>query len=522
MLFVEPFFLFAFLPLVLGAFYLAGYATGRMAALLVLLLASLAFYSGFGAGFFLLLLTSTAINFLVGACLCKMPDSRWRMRRLALGAGLAWNFGALFYFKYLGYFLTGMISGDSSGAVNLAIPVGISFYTFHQAVFLADAYNRKQAVVDYLGRLSSAREVSGAAARYAAFICFFPQLVIGPIVYLGEFAPNIARKTFGRFKRLDVEIGLTLIVIGLFKKLLLADKLAPTSSVVFKLVATGMPIDPVAAWMGVCAYYLQLYFDFSGYSDMAVGLARIFGIRLPINFDSPLRASGIRDFYARWHLTLTRIIVRFLFTPLSVWGTRTAMKHRLGPLFRKMLSAWIPLLVNFLVIGLWHGALYTFVVFGLLHGLWVIIETEIAATRRWKAWARRQPPARLHRYGQALAFLPLMLTFALFASPSLNGFGLVLQSLFCVPDAAVQVGLHRKDWVFVVAGFVIVWLLPNSTELMSRYRPAILTRVNPSTTPRVFAFRWRPDLLWCLILAVMVGFCVHQLTAPVPFLYQGF
>ncbi|RYF90383.1 MAG: MBOAT family protein [Caulobacteraceae bacterium] len=523
MLFVEPFFLFAFLPLMLAAFWVVSRGSSKNGALALLLVASAAFYANFGLSFLALLAGSIAINFAVGAYVTLAADSRARARRTALVLGLLWNFGALFYFKYLGYFaFLWTPGGGPPTAADLIIPVGISFYTFHQAVFLVDAYNRKPVVREYLGEMRTPSQMAIAAMRYGVFICFFPQLVIGPIVYLSEFAPSVLRRHFGKIRRLDLEIGVTLLVIGLFKKLVLADNLAPMSGALFQNVASGAAVDPLTAWVGILAYFLQLYFDFSGYTDMAIGLARLVGIRLPINFDSPLRASGIRDFYNRWHMTLTRVIVRFLFTPLSVWGTRTAFKHRLPKLSRKMLSVWLPLIVNFLVIALWHGALSTFLVFGLIHGAWVILETEVTASKAWRAWAGQRSPAFLRRAGQAVTVLPLMLTFSLFASPDLASFGRVLESAFLLPQEVVHGAVKKIDLLYIVFGLAIVWLAPNSTELLSRYRPAILTRENPSTTPAVFAFRWRPTPLWAGFFLILALVCITQLTRNTPFLYQGF
>lgn len=524
MLFVDPFFLIVFLPVTLALFYWIAPRGGANWGLALLLAASILFYMKFGIAFSVLLLSSIAVNFAAGAFLVRAGDDRASLRRAALVLGQAWNFGSLFYFKYWLYLGAALSPADGGvpGAADLAIPVGISFYTFHQAVFLMDAYDRHPDVLAYLGRLGSALERARAGIRYAAFICFFPQLVIGPIVYMSEFAPSVSRSTFGRFKRTDLEVGLTLVLIGLAKKLVIADRLAPMSANLFSVTAAGATADPVTAWMGVMAYFLQLYFDFSGYSDMAVGLARMFGIRLPVNFDSPLRATGIVDFYKRWHITLTRVIARFLYTPIAVWGMRRAGEWNVGPKGRKALTVWLPLMINFQIIALWHGALATFAVFGLVHGLWYILETEVRASKRWKWWAKSVPDARLTAYGQAVTVVPLMLTFALFASPSLESYALVLQSLFLPPADTSAMVFHAREWALIAAGFAIVWLMPNSTELTSRYRPGILTWRNASTTPGLFALRWRPSLAWSGVMLVIIAAGVYSQSQTAPFLYQGF
>lgn len=524
MVFVDPFFLIVFLPVVLALFYGVTPRLGGNAGLAILLLVSIVFYAKFGLAFAALLLSSIAVNFAAGATLVQTDDARDAVRKGALILGQAWNFGALLYFKYwlyIGALLT-PASGIAPGAAELAIPVGISFYTFHQAVFLMDAYARKPEVVAYLGDLSTALGRVRGAMRYGAFICFFPQLVIGPIVYMSEFAPSVERKGFGRFRRTDLEVGLTLVLIGLAKKLVIADRMAPMAANLFSVTTQGAVADPATAWMGVLAYFLQLYFDFSGYSDMAVGLARMLGVRLPINFDSPLRATGIIDFYKRWHITLTRVIARFLFTPLAMWGTRRAFDWRLGRWGQKALASWLPLIVNFQVIALWHGALATFLVFGLIHGLWYIVETEVRASKRWKRWAKTQPERRLTAYGQAITVLPLMLTFALFASPDLASYGLVLKSLFGGAADWSGMAFHGREWGLIAAGFAIVWLFPNSNELVSRYRPGILTWSNPSTTPPLLALRWRPNLAWGALMILIIAAGIYSQSQKAPFLYQGF
>lgn len=524
MLFVDPFFLIVFLPLTLALFYAWAGRAGANISLGLLLAASILFYVKFGVAFCALLLTSIVVNFLAGAFLAGTGEERGRVRKLVLAAGQAWNFGALFYFKYWLYLGAALApAGDGPlTAADLAIPVGISFYTFHQAVFLMDAYARKPEVLAYLGAMAGTLGKARAAMRYAAFICFFPQLVIGPIVYMSEFAPSVMRRGFGRFRRSDLEVGLTLVLIGMAKKLVIADRLAPMAANLFSVTSTGATADPVTAWMGVMAYFLQLYFDFSGYSDMAVGLARMFGVRLPVNFDSPLRATGIVDFYKRWHITLTRVIARFLFTPLALWGTRKAFDLRLGRTGQKVLSAWIPMLLNFQIIALWHGALATFLVFGLIHGIWYIVETEVRGARWWRNWSKTQPPARLTAYGQAITVLPLMLTFALFASPSLESYSLVLKSLFLPPADTSAMVFHARETALLAIGFAIVWLFPNSNELMSRHRPGILSWTNASMTPSWFVWRWRPDLAWGTFMLILIGASVYSQSQKAPFLYQGF
>ena len=522
MLFVDPFFLLVFLPLTLGAFAFAGKGGGRGAALATLLIASLIFYFRFEILFGFILLASILINFAVAVALLRLKDCRITWRVWAFALGLTYNFGTLISFKYLGFFAQGF--GDERLALaDLTIPMGISFYTFHQAVFLMDAYSRQQTVLVYFEGVTGNRvDLARALTRYAAFICFFPQLVIGPIVYLSEFAPSVLSRNFGKLRRVDLEVGITLVCIGLFKKLVIADRLAPLSASTFDASAAGAPLSSFASWLGVLAYYAQLYFDFSGYSDIAVGLARLFSIPLPINFDSPLRASGIADFYKRWHITLTRVIARFIFTPFSLWGARRSVDRSLHDPIRLLLTSWLPLFLNFVVIALWHGAKGTFVLFGVIHGLWFIGETEMKRSKSWRAWHSRVGALRVRRVGQLLTCLPLMLTFALFGSRDLVGFGNLLIALLGQGQAGGAVSPSLRDLLWIVAAFTIIWLFPNSYELLSSYRPGIRTWSNPSTTPTFLRLRWRPTLPWAAFLALLIATSFWYMGAKIPFLYQGF
>ncbi|MEJ7016568.1 MBOAT family O-acyltransferase, partial [Sinorhizobium meliloti] len=266
----------------------------------------------------------------------------------------------------------------------VAIPAGISFYTFHQAAFLADAYVREKSVVEFFEGTRSLRSGFWAFCRYGAFVSFFPQLIIGPITYLHEFHPQVKSRKFISFDPLDIAVGLAFISIGMFKKVVIADNIAPTVDLVFGAAGAGAVMDPAHAWIGALSYMAQLYFDFSGYSDMALGLARMFGLRYPLNFYSPFKANGILDYYRRWNMTLTRVIARFLFTPLSIAGTRYCAVHRLSPLPTQILGLWLPMLINFQVLSLWHGAAWTFVAFGLMQGVWSAAEAQIRGSKKYK------------------------------------------------------------------------------------------------------------------------------------------
>jgi alginate O-acetyltransferase complex protein AlgI len=519
MLFTDPVFLFLVLPLACGIFYFLIPRFGSGAGHAWLLLISLLFYWTWGTFYVAVLTVSCTANFAAACFILSTPDDRGAARRAALWLGQLYNFGALIWFKYrILLFLFGGTHQRYS-LIDVAIPIGISFYTFQQAILLVDAYHRDPSVVSYLGDMRTFLGKMRGFLRHAFFVAFFPHLVIGPIVYLSEFQPQVQSSEFGRPKRVNLEVGAALIIMGLFKKMVIADHLAPIADGLF---GTGRPLDghiPMAvAWLGTLAYYLQLYFDFSGYSDLALGSARMLGIRFPINFYSPLKAIGIIDHYRRWHITLTRVIARFIYTPMSLTGARLAAGLGWRALPAKVVAIWLPLLINFEVIGLWHGARPTFVLFGLVHGVWYVAETTTRSSRAFKAWCKRRSKETRAVLGRLLFLFLMPLTLALFRSATVSDFWVVLKSLFSL-TAGVP---HVKETAEVLIGCAIAGLLPNSMQLLARYRAGIATYANERNTAKFLRFRWRPDWTWTLPMAGMLVVCIYYMARQPPFLYLDF
>lgn len=522
MIFTDPLFLFIFLPLTLISFYTILSIYGRNAALAILFISSIIFYVPHSILSTILLLAALSFNFAVAIIITRMGDYQPFRKRIYF-LGQLYNIATLCYFKYK---IVSVLLGPSGGLLTdiagVAIPAGISFYTFHQAAFLADAYARDRNVIEFLGGFGSPRAGFWAFCRYGAFVSFFPQLIIGPITYLHEFHPQVKSKKFLGLDPMDLAVGLSFIAIGMFKKVVIADNLAPTVDIVFSAAQVDAPIHPLQAWIGALSYMGQLYFDFSGYSDMAVGLARLFGLRYPINFFSPFKATGIIDYYRRWHMTLTRVIARFLFTPLSVMGTRLSMRHRLAPIPAHLLSLWLPMLVNFQIIGLWHGAFWTFSVFGLMHGFWYALETEVRASKAYKTMkANVAKPVRMF-IERAIFFLPLCFSLAMFRSESVAaGFHLYAQMFGASPSAPSAFEM-REPVLTLMFAFSIIYLCPNSVELMRRYRPAIMTYQNESYGLAFPRRLWRPGWAQAAFLAVLISSSLYYVARQPPFLYQGF
>ena len=521
MLFTDPVFLFLLLPVACVLFYGVTPRLGPTVGLALLLVVSLLFYWTWGTYYLVLLILSFTANFGAACIILLTPDKQAPLRRAALYLGQFYNFGTLVWFKY--HFLLFLLRATQRdfSLIDAAIPIGISFYTFQQAIFLVDAYHRETSVVLYMGNMRTFWGKLRGYVRHAFFVSFFPHLVIGPIVYLREFQPQIDGGSFGRLRRVNLEVGAALIILGLFKKMVIADHLAPIANNVFaaagSMGAEGQVAAPVA-WLGVLAYYAQLYFDFSGYSDLALGSARMLGIRFPMNFYSPLKAVGIVDFYRRWHITLTRVIGRFVYTPLSLQGTRVAVRSRWPKLPANIVSLWLPLLVNFEMIALWHGARLNFIVFGAVHGVWYVAETAIRGGGTFKAWCKRTSPRTRGVLGRALFLLLMPLTFALFRAAAIPDFWHLLKCMFSGNIALP----HLKDAAEVLGAMAIIWLLPNSMQLLARYRAAIPTYANKDYTPQALRFRWRPDWYWTGLMTAMLVLCLYYITLQPPFLYMGF
>jgi alginate O-acetyltransferase complex protein AlgI len=342
MVFSSFIFLFAFLPLTLAAYYLCP-PRGRNA---VLLLASLFFYAWGAPRFVLVLTAGTWVDWMISRAIAAAPAGSLHRRRW-LVASLTLNLGLLAWFKYAGFAISqlGFLAKalGTSPAMEIALPIGISFFTFHKISYIVDVY----------------RGVSAPAASFSLcllYICLFPQLIAGPIVRYHDVDRQLVAREHTADRFLS---GVQRFCVGLGKKVLIANVLAETADAVFDAPAASL--YPLAAWIGVLAYSFQIYFDFSGYSDMAIGLGRMFGIEFLENFDRPYLARTFTEFWQRWHISLSRFMRDYLFLPLG--------GNRLGPL-RGYVNLWIV----FLLSGFWHGAAWSFVVWGAYHGLFLSLD----------------------------------------------------------------------------------------------------------------------------------------------------
>ena len=305
MLFSSYEFLFFFLPLVTFGFYALGAVGSKLLAMTWLTIASLFFYGWWNPIYLPLIGVSILFNFAVSANTVNAAASD-RQRKMYLILGLVGNLSLLGYFKYANFFMDNLniLLDVENGLAPIVLPLAISFFTFQQIAYLVDTYQTRIRETNFL--------------RYSLFVCFFPQLIAGPIVHHKEMLPQFEKDNIYKIDSVRLSLGISVLIIGLVKKILLADNISIYANPVFDAAAQGEAISTLSAWVASMAYTFQLYFDFSGYSDMALGLGLIFGVRLPLNFNSPLKASSMIDFWRRWHITLSQFLQRYLFLPFSM------------------------------------------------------------------------------------------------------------------------------------------------------------------------------------------------------------
>ena len=349
MLFNSPTFLFAFLPVVFALFFLFGNFSA-LAARWWLILASLFFYAWWNPPYVLLLLVSAMFNYATGQALqnWKLSEDTIVSKKVLLYLGLTFNIVLLGYFKYFAFLLSIVagVSGLRFEAGDIVLPLAISFYTFQKIAYLVDSFFGKIKEKSFL--------------NYLLFVAFFPPLIAGPIVHYSEVLPQFRDPGTYRVNAANVADGLAIFLLGLAKKIVLADEFARHANAGFDGAAAGTDVSFIVAWMAALAYTLQLYFDFSGYSDMAIGLARMFNVRLPRNFNAPYQATNIIEFWRRWHMTLFRFLRDYVYIPLG--GNRRGLARR-----------YANVLLTMVIGGLWHGAAWTFVLWGTLHGLYLVV-----------------------------------------------------------------------------------------------------------------------------------------------------
>ncbi len=466
MLFNSQVFLFAFLPVVLIGWWGLRGATVRLG---FLTLASWFFYAWWDWKFLPLMLTSTTVDYIAGRMISGSEDER--RRKVVLIVALAFNLALLGYFKYADFFISSL---DGIGSwlgfdtnvplVHVVLPIGISFYTFNSMSYTIDVYRR---VV----------EPAKNAVHYAAFVAMFPHLIAGPIVRYS----SIDRQLRALAPRLTWELaasGLFFFTCGMAKKLLIADTLAPH---VDKLFHNSAHLGLLSGWAAGIGYSLQLYFDFSGYSDMAVGLAFLLGFRFPQNFDSPYKSRNISDFWRRWHMSLSFWLRDYLFIPMG--GSRNGR-------FATLRNLTVTMFLG----GLWHGAQWTFVVWGLLHGAFLVVHNVL------KGFGLTPRNVVVNR---VITFMCVCSAFVIFRAPSMHVAGNVLGAMAGLDgiDSGAQLRTRVGGMfaLMIVAALVFVNVAPNTWEVQIR-----------------------PRAIHGLALGLVLATAILMIANPSPFLYFQF
>lgn len=462
MLFYSFEFIYLFTPIAIIGYFFAGKRSKRL-AVIWLVICSIFFYGWWNPPYILFLAGSILFNYFYGRML------RTQRNRFMLGMGIGINLGLIAYYKYAGFFcdIFNDISGQSFNLGHIVLPLGISFFTFQQIAWLVDSHS---------GKIS---DQDKGLWEYGLFVSFFPQLIAGPIVHHSEMMPQFHEKKNRFVNWENMAIGISIFVIGLSKKVIIADALAPYANKIFdaSLVATQV-ITSVEAWIGALAYTLQLYFDFSGYADMAIGLALMCNIRLPVNFDSPYKSVSIADFWRRWHITLSRFLKDYVYIPLG--GSRAGEQRR-----------YVNLLLTMLIGGLWHGAGWTFVFWGGLHGLFLVIH------RLWKNISGIRLPKIL---AQSVTFVCVVAAWVFFRAETFDAATRILGAMVDIKSFTCGEFISANELPaaikYLFPSLLIVFFLPNTQNLIGASRGGLQVYKNSSRDWHFFNPGFKTNPFW--------------------------
>jgi D-alanyl-lipoteichoic acid acyltransferase DltB (MBOAT superfamily) len=522
MLFNSYPFIFIFLPIALFGYFLAAKRSNVVAANW-LVLASLFFYGWWNTSYLLLLLASISLNYQFGVWIARAVQNKVHPHSKALLAcAVTINIAALIYYKYANFFLANVnaVAGTHWTFGDIVLPLGISFFTFTQIAFLVDCHK------------GLVREFH--ITHYALFVTYFPHLIAGPILHHKEMMPQFDRDHTHRFNPENIAVGLTIFFIGLFKKVIIADGIAPYVGPVFAAATAGKSLTFLEATSGALSYSLQLYFDFSGYSDMAIGISRLFGIILPLNFHSPYKATNIIEFWRRWHMTLSRFLRDYVYIPLG--GNRKGSSRRYANLLATMLLG-----------GLWHGAGWTFVIWGGLHGVY------LALNHGWHALRRRLGHTLTHSswqgriIGQAITFIAVVVAWVFFRADSVPAALVVLKGMagingiifpdtwkdhlgavgpllihFGISYANIDQFVVRPPINWFIWLLAITWFLPNTQQIMRNFNPALGLLTEPTPRSSLIKIEWHLNTRWAVLMAFISVISIIKITKISEFLYFQF
>ena len=478
MLFTQFEFLFLFLPVTFGGYFLLAYLVeAPVARLSWLAAASLVFYSYWDIHFVPIIIVSIVVNYVMGILIAQQSNAKPRGWLFAIA--IAANLLALGFYKYtnFGIQIFDAITAKDYSPLAIVLPLGISFFTFTQIAYLADIY----------GGYPHERSF----VKYALFVTYFPHLVAGPILHHREMMPQFGSDTSRKLSSQNIALGLTILVIGLFKKSFIADGFALIANPVFQAATQGH-LHLLDAWAGALAYSLQIYFDFSGYSDMAIGISTLFGIKLPFNFDAPYKSQSIAEFWRRWHISLSRFLRDYLYIPLG--GNRHGENRRN-----------INLAATMVLGGLWHGAGVTYIIWGALHGLFLVIN------HRWSELTQQRPAlARLAKawwYPLAalcLTQIAVVLAWVFFRADTPVAAVRVLKAMVGLADQR-KVSPARLADIYggaaIAVGYIACFVLPNVNAMFARWNVGLETYKNARPWS-ILNITWKPSVSWAIATSV--------------------
>ncbi len=545
MLFNSIEFIVFFLPLTLIVFFQIGGRGQHRLAVAWLVFASLFFYGWWNYSYLILLVSSILVNYFIGNLLQrkntknkqekphlkknKQSINQRLSRKALLVFGIVLNLSLIGYFKYANFFVNTINEIVKTDIVlqRIILPLAISFFTFQQIAYLIDAYQQKTEEYNFLD--------------YCLFVSFFPQLIAGPIVHHKDIIPQFYKKNIYKFRLENLSIGSTIFILGLFKKIVFADSIAIYATPVFNSAAQGNPPTFFYAWGAALAYTMQLYFDFSGYSDMAIGVARMFGIKLPLNFNSPYKSINISDFWRRWHITLSNFLRDYIYIPLG--------GNRRGKLRRNL-----NLMITMLLGGLWHGAGWNFILWGGLHGTFLICNHQWHSFRKMLGHDLKKHHWFSKIFGCLFTYLAIVIGWVFFRAENLNTAWLILEGMVGKHGIALPSLIANKlvplkllleslgarfpeygaqDFVLTYISLfilhLIVWFTPNTTQWLENYQPVIESKINHKLVKNNLInlwsqLRWQPSVLSGLIVGLLVFIITKTIViAPASeFLYFNF
>jgi len=511
-LFNSYIFVLLFMPVVVAGYFLAGSRMQRQLSIAWLVAASLFFYAWWNPIYLVLIVGSALFNFAIGRQLGQRAESGARYALPLLVTGITTNLLLLGYFKYANFFVDNVnaLTGSSFELAPIFLPLAISFFTFQQISYLVDAYKQETRDYNFL--------------HYMLFVTFFPQLIAGPIVHHSEMMPQFDDDETYKLKRRNIELGLSIFSVGLFKKVILADNIALFSTPVFQAADAGATLSMAESWFGATAFGLQVYFDFSGYSDMAIGAARIFGVKLPINFYSPYKALNIPELWRRWHMTLTRLITAYIYMPLSINQARRAIVGGAGETRVFWQSVAYPAMVTFVLVGLWHGAGWNYVIFGAFQGVFMIANNLWRDFRKQRLGHKLKESTlagRVAARGLTAACFIFSLTY--FKAATTTGAVTMTSAMLGFDGIALNTDyISAKDFVlYATLYFAIIFLLPNTQQLFGKFEPSLEPEHREPLT-WLESIRWKPDVIWALVCAAMFVAALLSMSKVSEFIYFQF